>query len=360
MKLEELKAFWLKEFEEACREASHVALIHHWDADGIASCAMLVEEIRKRAKNVGLSCYTPKIGLYRIPEDDLPEIAGDFAVVADISLDEGSVERLRNKLGRVFVVDHHKPKSYANVLYFNPLLVGDDYDAWPSTTWVIKELFNRGVDLLCVLGAVGDCERRLTLNEKIWPLVERFLAKSKVKLEELLRAVELLDSSYKVGNRVWVTEAPMLLVERKKSLKALLEDELLKKQAEAVKSEVERWSKADPVEESDGVAFFVIESKYNVISSVTRKLAWSGKWKVVVVLNQACGEGFKQLYIRTSSKSVNLSEILAEVRKHALEAGGKKEVLGAVLPGDISAEEALSIAKKALKRLMGSRDGGQS
>ena len=77
-------------------------VVCHWDADGVASASIALEEVEGEV-------YVPPLGLYFIPEWEAPPSGFDSLLILDYSAPRDSVERLARLAGarRVVVVDHH-------------------------------------------------------------------------------------------------------------------------------------------------------------------------------------------------------------------------------------------------------------
>ena len=69
-------------------------------------------------------------------------------------------------------------------------------------------------------------------------------------------------------------------------------------------------------------------SSYNIISTVTRKLAWE-KQKNTIVVNTGFFKEVDQLYVRTINK--DMEPMIKRGKDLGFTCGGKKEVLGALI-----------------------------
>ena len=72
-----------------------------------------------------------------------------------------------------------------------------------------------------------------------------------------------------------------------------------------------------------------MDTGYNIISTITRRMAWEGGRDVVVV-NTSLFEDADQVYARSGSR--DMEPIIRRGRALGFRAGGKEDVLGAVVP----------------------------
>lgn len=297
-------------------------LIHHWDTDGICSARLLLE----RLSGLTIENKTPVLGNYYLTEQELTAYSTyDFVIVVDMALPEDNIRSLATH-AKVLIFDHHLQKQIQGVLHHNPLSKGMSPDTYPSASWVVNEVLGNAVNLFAVLGVVGDYEQRIQKNTEFSQRIADFCSLQHLSFQELLQMVYLLDSNYKVGDRKTVEEAPRLLLQHadpswilnntrwKKNL-AFLEDEILK--------HIE-----GPSEEIHGVLVKKIHSSYNIISTITRKIAWNTV-KDVVVVNTGFFKDNDQIYVRSNK---NLEPLIQKGKSLGFKCGGKSEVFGAVVP----------------------------
>ena len=73
-----------------------------------------------------------------------------------------------------------------------------------------------------------------------------------------------------------------------------------------------------------------IDTTYNIISTLTRKVAWSSG-KNTVVINTGFFDDKDQVYVRTNKDA---DPLIQRGRDLGFKCGGKKEVFGAIVPKD--------------------------
>ncbi len=288
-------------------------IIHHWDTDGIASAAIYMN-IHGEDR-----LFTPKIGNYYLDDEDLSEIAREMKIVVlDMNLpDVGKF----CKNAEIYIYDHHKahPVLCAKE-HFNPYLRGDTY---PSTTTVLMERFSYSPDYLVALGVVGDVGHTAK-KIKEWPIISKVLKDENLKFDDLLVASGLLDSSFKLNKREEVMENVYLA---KNGIEEILQCERLHRNLEVITVEIEKF--VDMAEDRGEYYFLIMQSTHHIISSVTRKLVWE-HGKAAIVINKR--DDRDEFYIRAPSQDFNAYPIIDMAKSRGYKAGGKREVMGAILP----------------------------
>jgi hypothetical protein len=138
--------------------------------------------------------------------------------------------------------------------------------------------------------------------------------------------VYLLDSSYKVGDRKAVEEAPHLLLNYTDA-RRILQNIRWKQNLVLLENEIGKFVNA-PSENQQGVLLKRIHTKFNIISTVTRRIAWNSG-KDTVIVNTGFFNDNDQIYVRSGK---NLQPLIQHGKMLGYRCGGKPEVLGAVLP----------------------------
>ena len=311
------------------KKAERSLLIHHWDTDGIASAALMLESLEERA--VEIETFTPTIGNYLIDSADrqrIEKIDPAEIVVVDMALPADSVKFLSG-FGPVKIFDHHLQEKHDVELHHNPVIEGASPEEYPSATWVITDFLDRKFDFLSVLGAFGDREEKLRENDLAMETVREVLSELDREFDDMLDCVELIDTLYKIGDREAVTEMPRFLVGVEEPREVLEREDLRgnwRKLREAIEKEVE----GDLKKVEEDVLYREMSSPYNIISTVTRRLAWSKEDKKVVVSNSEYQSGKCQIYIRGPLD--DSEAVIEEMKSRGYSAGGKSDVVGIVIP----------------------------
>ena len=288
-------------------------ILHHWDTDGICSAAIYMN-IRGEDK-----LFTPKIGNFYLDEEDFKiAISNSNLVILDMNIPEA--EKLCSHV-KLRIYDHHRTKKVECAEeHYNPFIWGIFY---PSCTTVLMERFSYLPDYLVALGILGDKGPKAR-DIKEWEIVEKVMKKGNLKFDDMMMAVNLLDSSFKLNKRDEVVENVYLVRE---SINSVLSSDKLQGNIEKIEREVEKWVvKAEDM----GKYFFLhMRTPYQLISTVTRELAWKNN-KVAIVINEKSDRD--EFYIRSPEKDFDALPIIELARERGYRAGGKREVMGAILP----------------------------
>jgi len=299
-------------------------LIHHWDTDGICSASLLLEYL----SNKNIINKTPELGNYYLTQEELENYSKyNFVIVADMSLPEDNILRLA-KNARVMIFDHHLGKVITQVFHNNPVIKGENPDAYPSASWIINDFLGNKVNLFALLGIVGDHEQKIKNNKKFDKVINDFCKNNNLTFDDMLKMVYLLDSNYKLGDKEIVEEAPHFLL-KDGSSDFILNNKNWNDNFNKLNKEIEKQLSM-PEDDINGIILKKINTPYNIISTVTRKVAWdSGKNTVVV--NTGFFNDMNQIYVRSKK---NAEPMIMRGKSLGFKCGGKKEVLGAIVPKD--------------------------
>lgn len=291
-------------------------IIHHWDADGICSAAIVAAVLEEEGEDWVNVSLMP--GIFEFDEriwkmaDDAEKV-----FVVDLNMPE-SVERLQS---RVFYLDHHPQKRLdrENIQHINPVVYGNQ--GAPSASWVVSQHFGRWSHL-SALGAVGD------LGQRAFEIAEVARLLEELGKERALRLAALVDSPSVLGDRRGVEDAVEKLKDTHPS--ELLHDAEWNENLE--KAEMEIGRVIDGVELKNGIACVEFSSNLNIISKVARKLVWELDYNAAFALNRDY-HGFSQLYLRVKpglAENFRIPELIDKLKKSGVNAGGKKDVAGII------------------------------
>ena len=155
--------------------------------------------------------------------------------------------------------------------------------------------------------------------------------------------VYLLDSNYKLGDKQAVEHAPHDLLKIDNPT-AILEHKTWNTNLTKLENEMKKQL-AIPENEIDGILIKHIDTPYNIISTITRKVAWASG-KNTIVINPTYFPDKTQVYVRST---FNIEPMIARGKELGFKCGGKKEVLGAIIPKektDAFVEEIVSFLSK--------------
>ncbi|MCW4012443.1 MAG: DHH family phosphoesterase [Candidatus Bathyarchaeota archaeon] len=304
-------------------EDGRVLLIHHWDTDGLCSAALLLDYLGRD----DIVTWTPLLGTFYLLPKHI-EMAQDYdhVIVCDMALPSDNIRAIAKKT-RVTVIDHHHQDPIEEIEHINPVAYGASGDQYPSNTWVIKEKLELSLSLKIILGYVGDREQKIKDNPPFWKQTQEYLAQEGIMFDDLLELVYRIDSGYKVGEREAVMQAPRQL-RTYETRKDILANKEWKENLRKLEEKLEKVL-SEPPEVIDGVQVKRLDTPFAIISQVTRKLAW-GTGKDTVVVNTGFFPDQDQLYSR--SNIVDMHRLIENAKKYGYNAGGKKDVIGAIIP----------------------------
>lgn len=304
-------------------EEGDTLLIHHWDTDGICSAALILEFFEGRV----IDNWVPNLGTFHLQHKDIQSAWNyDNVIICDISLPASDVKKISEK-SKVIMIDHHHQDPIKEITHINPVAYGASGINYPSCTWVLKEYLDLSLSLNVILGFVGDREQKIKENSKFWGILKGFMSEKGYSFDQLLDMVYRIDSSYKVGNRDSVIKAPHLL-RKYRSFEDIFQNEEWAMNLRRLEEKLETVLD-EPPQNVDGIQVKVINTPYAIVSQVTRRIAWESE-KEVIVINKGFFEEEDQFYVR--SNSVNMYGLIEIAKNYGYSAGGKTDVLGAVIP----------------------------
>ncbi len=302
-------------------------LIHHWDTDGISSAKLLLEKLMGKI----VSNRTPIVGNYFLTDEEISECKGfDFIIITDMSLPKENVLELKKQTNKVFIFDHHLGEEIKEVFHHNPIIKGENPDLFPSASWIVNDYLKNDVNLFSILGIIGDHEEKIKNNPKFSKIIDNFCKKNNLTFEDLHKMVYLIDSNYKIGDKKSVEIAPLFLLEHEKP-SDILENKTWNKILNNLNKEMEKQLNF-PEETIDSILLKKISTPYNIISTITRKVAWK-TGKNTIVVNTGYFDDKDQLYVRSNKTA---EPMIKRGKELGLKCGGKKEVLGAIVPKDMT------------------------
>ena len=297
-------------------------LIHHWDTDGICSTRLILKHLADK----DIINKTPTLGNYYLTEEELEKYSKyDFMIVCDMSLPADNILKLAEN-ARIAIFDHHLGDEIKQVTHHNPVIKGENPDKYPSASWIVNDYLKNPLNLYAVLGILGDHEQKIKKNEEFFKIITEFCKENNTTFDELLKMVYLLDTNYKMGDKQAVEEAPKELL-RFNSPDDILYNKKWNENFEKLNNEMETiLSKSD--EEENEIIFKKISTPYNIISTITRKVAWNSG-KNTLVINTGFFDDKDQVYMRSKKDA---APMITRGKELGFKCGGKKEVLGAIVP----------------------------
>lgn len=314
------------EVKEIILSYPRIALVLHWDSDGIASASLLKEILVSNGIEVLL--VIPTIGYYNvdaIPLSRLKSFNPNLVVVIDYALKPWDLEQLEYEASApVMVIDHHVNQLPSKPLYHNPVARGLPGELYPSTTWVLRELLGIDINLRVLLGIAGD--RGVKAEETpVWDTIEYILRGKQWTWEKIVELAELVDSNYRTGDYEGIIRAIDKLTSYNDRLEEALTDREWREKKMGIDQEIDKLTSIEPTKTLEDMLVYEVESKYYIASAVTRKLALKHQDKVVVVAFKHLGEGPCHVYARSWKYDLSPAITLLSLREY--EVGGKKEVV---------------------------------
>lgn len=322
-------------------------LVHHWDADGICSAALVKQFAKKQNPDLEIETFLPEIGNYFLTDPEIESMKGkgyEFVVIADIALPKEIVLKLKKALNvPITFFDHHAMKPIHEVEHVNPVANGGKSLDNPCCAYVVSEYFGSGFNILSAIGAVGDQEDRIKENSELFPKLKSVLNHYALDFDELLEIVKLLDSNYVTNDPSGISVAVDSLAVDKFSPQRILEDQKLKDNLKQISEELGKLSSTEPTR-VDGIAqLYELTTQMNLISPLTRVLSKKNPDKVIVVFDKQKGN----IYARRRNLDVDMRKIVKLAKEHGYNAGGKEEVAGIILPP----EDIKAFTEKLLEEL---------
>jgi len=170
------------------------------------------------------------------------------------------------------------------------------------------------------------------------------MTQTNISFEDLEKMVNLIDSSFRSGNRKGVYEAPKLLQCLTDSREILTNKDWIRN-LEAIDDEIIRVL-YEPTPEISGITVKLFASKANIISTIARELSWKRGLDCVVV-NTGFFPDATQIYARSTRKDMVPLIKLGVIKGFSV--GGKRDVIGAVVPKEDTEEYVQNIVEYLLK-----------
>lgn len=298
-------------------------VIHHWDTDGLTSAALFLNYFSKQFSHIQLDPFVPVIGNYYLKDDQyeyLRQQGYQFAITCDINFPALTVQHLAQLFpNQVYMIDHHKQLPYTEVHYYN--------EPYPSCATYVNTLLEQPNNILSVLGLVGDKEELIQQDKTFFPQVQEMMDQHDLTFAQLLDMRRLVDSNYIMNDYTGMLETIHLL--RHDPL-AIFTDVRLQNHLQAITDELERLLAESLQPLTDTVMMLSVDTHMQVLSHITRVLSREHPDKVIFT-HQNQGEQIT-CYIRRRSVNYDMGNIITYARSLHLNAGGKDDVVGIIVP----------------------------
>jgi hypothetical protein len=314
-----------------------VAILHHWDTDGVCSAAIAACALTGGGYTGSFEFVCAPMGVYAVDEDVLERMRAaepDLVYLVDYNVAAEDTEALAATVDApVRVIDHHRPRSPRagadrdSITVLNPVAGGAVETEYPATTWVLGSNAPMERAWMVHIGIVGDLGHRA----EAWFEERAMLSGADYGCAELFEASQLIDALYKVNDRGAVEEAARWLKDADVSLDEVRSRSEWRELQHRADDEMRRIRAVAPCEVGPAL-LFNIDTRMNLTSAYTRKLAKTHDGPVVVI-NTAYYEGAEQIYARNIEPETSAAAIdLAVGRGYS--AGGKDSVFAGIVPNE--------------------------
>ncbi len=323
-------------------------VVYHWDADGVASAALVLRRLGSRVRGLGV----PRIGVYAADAVPLPR-SGAPLLVLDYGLPGSGYEELaRRHGGEVLVIDHHRvaPPSGGVVVYCNPVAEGlGGEEEYPANSVLVYRLLGSPRDpgdrVLAALGVAGDLAPYIDAGRPHPGLrvASELLRGTGISLRELRRVAESIDSCYRLLDEDCLRYAARRAAEDPAGL--MSDERLLGARERAERLVEEAMERAQLLSETGKALIYFLEMDAYVTSAVGRRLAARNPDKVVVLVHDLPSQGRGTIYARSITHG--LSRVADLLRARGVRVAGKTNVLVIEYSGE-EYEEPLRVLLEAL------------
>lgn len=168
-------------FLEKCAEGKKIAfsmndplVVHHYDADGLSSAAIVIGSFLKENRKVRRLC------IKKLDDQAIETIKKEKEI---IFVDLGGGNTRVNELGDILIIDHHQTEGIQK-FQINPLLFGIDGGRELSSSGTAYCIFRNFPDL-GITGAIGDMQHPLIgMNRYV---LEEGVSKGEIRVDYDLR-----------------------------------------------------------------------------------------------------------------------------------------------------------------------------
>ena len=166
---------------EEIEKAEKIAIISHYDCDGLCSAKILSTALERKSKEIEIKIVkeiSDKI------VEEIKTLEKDLIILSDIG--SGYLSMLP-KEKKIIVLDHHTPKSKAssNVIHINPIAEGKEL-CGSGICYLLASKLSNNEDLIdyAIVGAIGDNQLNIGENLKI---KEEAVRLGRLKIEKGLK-----------------------------------------------------------------------------------------------------------------------------------------------------------------------------
>lgn len=314
-------------------EADRIAILHHWDADGISSATQIIEWAR--ARNIECINRTPPIGNYTDYTSQIRKLARrkpNIILGLDLASTKAAMRDMAASVStKLAWVDHHSnpPDPPEQIAFYHPANTESE-EVMYSNSWFLSSLLGNLPGLPAAIGMCGDLGHRLR-SIPIHQAIARITSAHGITIQELFTITDLIDSNYRADSKREVEDAPWTLVENLQRPRQLLEIQTWQANKEAVDQELERLMAASSKQRGN-ILIKTINTKMHLTSIVARKASLANHGDIKAVIVQNLERENTPFYIRRTRSDLDLTPLIDLGRSQGYSAGGKPEVVGMIIP----------------------------
>ena len=190
----------------------------------------------------------------------------------------------------------------------------------------MNDFLKKDVNLYALLGVVGDHEQKIRNNSRFSEMIDDYCKNNNLTFEDMLKMAYLLDSNYKLGDKKAVEDAPHFLL-KNGSAQDILGNTKWNESYTKLDEELKKQLNI-PSDEVNGIILKKVNTPFNIISTITRRVAWDSG-KNTIVINTGFFDDRDQVYVRGKKDA---KPMIMRGKELGFKCGGKKEVLGAIVP----------------------------
>ncbi len=163
------------------KNSDNIELVSHFDCDGIASAAIMIDTLKKLGKKFNATI------IKQIDENIIKELSRkDCELIIFTDLGSGYLNEINKLKKSIIIADHHRIESTAseNIIHINPEEFNIKSLSGSCVTYLIaRELGNKDMAVLAIIGAIGDLQEcEYGLNEEILKEAEKIGLKRRLGL----------------------------------------------------------------------------------------------------------------------------------------------------------------------------------
>lgn len=305
-------------FIKNIHKKDRVAVVHHTDPDGVSSgviAAKVVERVRGRKIDLRWNQDGRDIPINQETISVLRKNRINKVIITDMGVDQRPemVRKIAN-FADVMILDHHKIYNEIEEVALIKSQHISKID--PSQYCASKLCYDLGMlvcdvsdlDWVAVLGIIGDVAYG-QWQDFVDGVLKKYKLSTKADISDtaLGKASSLISESESYSSKN--VELCFKVVYGAKTYRDIL-DSPLKQFHKKVKTEIDRWHKLvdKEAEHYENLIMYMVESPYNVKSSLSTRLSFEHPHKTIVVMQP--GDGLISISARRQDRKMAMNDLL--------------------------------------------------